>query len=85
MLQMLVHYTINDHQTFRTAFDADAENRNRNSLSLLQIWRETPDSIWALYSVGNADRAAEYLDTTAKVFNSQAGIRATTHHLLETI
>lgn len=85
MLQMLVHYMITDHKTFRGAFDADAENRNNNSLSLLQIWRESHDSIWALYSVSNADTATEYLNTAAKVFNSQAGVRETTHHLLETI
>ena len=40
-MQLIARYTIGDFTTFRTAFDADAEDRGLNGLSLLQLWRES--------------------------------------------
>ena len=83
-MQLLAHYTIADYAAFKAAFDADAEDRSNNSLSLLQLWRESGTSAWALYDVANAKRARDYLDGAAGVFNSQAGVTATAFHFVET-
>ena len=83
-MQMLVHYTVADYATFKTAFDNDAEDRGNNSLSLLQLWRESNTSAWALFSVADAKKACAYLDGAAGVFNSLAGVRKAEAHLLET-
>lgn len=84
MNQILVHYRIADHAGFKTAFDADAEDRAHAGLTLLQLWREGAGSVWALYSAGDAARARDYLTGAGKVFESQAGVTATEIHLLET-
>lgn len=83
-MQMLVHYTVADYATFKPAFDNDAEDRSNNSLSLLQLWRESNTSAWALFSVADAKKARAYLDGAAGVFNSLAGVRKAEAHLLET-
>lgn len=82
--QILVRYDIADAARFRTAFDADAEDRAAAGLSLLQLWREGTDRIWALYQTGDAKRARDYLSGAAAVFNSQAGVTGTELHVLET-
>lgn len=84
MTQMIVHYTIADYARFKPAFDADAEDRGRNGLTLLQLWRESDQSAWALYQVNDAKTAQDYLADAAGAFNSQAGVSATSAHLLET-
>lgn len=83
-MQMLVHYTLADYPKFKAAFDADAEDRGNNSLSLLQLWRESNISAWALFQVADAKQARAYLDGAAGVFNSQAGVSGTQAHVLET-
>lgn len=83
-MQMLIHYTVADYARFRTAFDNDAEDRSNNSLSLLQLWRESGTSAWALFEVHDAKKARDYLDGAAGVFNTQAGVSAAQAHLLET-
>ena len=83
-MQMLVHYTVADYATFKPAFDNDAEDRGNNSLSLLQLWRESNTSAWALFSVADAKKARAYLDGAAGVFNSLAGVSKADAHLLET-
>ena len=84
MMQLIAHYSIRDYSTFRTAFDADAEDRSANGLSLLQLWRENDGSAWALFSVSDAKAARAYLEGAAAVFNSQAGVTASSHHFVET-
>lgn len=84
MTQMIAHYQIADYAQFKTAFDADAEDRGNNGLSLLQLWREDGGNAWALYSVADATAARDYLDGAAGVFNSQAGVRGTAFHFVET-
>lgn len=83
-MQMIVHYTVTDYPSFKTAFDADSEDRGQNGLSLLQLWRESGTSAWALFSVGDAKAARAWLDGAAGVFNSQAGVTAASSHLVET-
>lgn len=83
-MQMLIHYTVADYAKFKSAFDADAEDRGNNSLSLLQLWRESGTSAWALFDVHDAKKAREYLSGAAGVFNSQAGVSAADAHALET-
>ncbi|HRO14765.1 MAG TPA: hypothetical protein PLL33_06930 [Paracoccus sp. (in: a-proteobacteria)] len=82
--QLLARYDIADFARWKSAFDADAEDRGHNSLSVLQIWREGNGRVWVLFQVSNAGRAREYLNGAAQVFNSQAGVSATEYHLLET-
>ena len=83
-MQLIACYTIGDFTTFRTAFDADAEDRGLNGLSLLQLWREGDRNAWALYQVSNAKAAHAYLSSSAAPFNSQAGVTATDFHFVET-
>ncbi|RMC32390.1 hypothetical protein [Paracoccus alkanivorans] len=83
-MQMLAHYRIGDYATFKSAFDADAEDRGNNGLSLLQLWREDGTNIWALFNVTDARAAKAYLDGAAGVFNSQAGVTGTSFHFVET-
>lgn len=83
-MQMIAHYKINDFNTFKTAFDNDAEDRGNNGLTLLQLWREDTGNAWALYQVNNPKAARDYLDGAAGVFNSQAGVTGTEFHMVET-
>lgn len=83
-MQMIAHYKINDFNTFKTAFDKDAEDRGNNGLSLLQLWRGDNSNAWALFQVNNAKSARDYLDGAAGVFNSQAGVTGTEFHMVET-
>ncbi|CAM3323767.1 hypothetical protein SAMN04488021_12217 [Paracoccus aminovorans] len=84
MSQMIAHYTVAHYAAFKTAFDNDAEDRGNNGLSLLQLWRESDTSAWALYNVGDAKAAKAYLEGAAGVFNSQAGVTSTEFHYVET-
>lgn len=84
MNQILVRYDIGDFRAFKTAFDADAEDRGNNGLSLLQLWREGGSRAWALYQSANPVRSREYLAGAAGVFNAQAGVSGTEVHVLET-
>ncbi|WCR12129.1 hypothetical protein JHW45_07305 [Paracoccus stylophorae] len=83
-MQMIAHYTVKDYATFKTAFDEDAEDRGHNGLSLLQLWRESGTSAWALFNIGNPAAARDYLNGAAGVFNSQAGVTDTSFHFVET-
>lgn len=83
-MQMIAHYTVKDYAAFKTAFDNDAEDRGLNGLSLLQLWRESDTSAWALFQLNNAKAAREYLDGAAGAFNTQAGVTATQFHTVET-
>lgn len=83
-MQMIAHYSIETYAKFKTAFDADSEDRGNNGLNLLQLWRENDSSAWALFDVGNPTAARDYLNGAAGVFNSQAGVAATSFHFVET-
>ncbi|MDN5568388.1 MAG: hypothetical protein L0G27_06510 [Paracoccus sp. (in: a-proteobacteria)] len=83
-MQLIIRYTHQNPTTFRTAFDADAEDRGRNGLSLLQLWREDDSHAWALFQVNDAKAARDYLQLAAKAFEAQAGVTATDAHFLET-
>lgn len=84
MTQMIAHYRIAGYAAFKTAFDADAEDRGNNGLSLLQLWREDDGNAWALYTVQDAPAAKAYLQGAAGVFNSQAGVTGAEFHYVET-
>ena len=84
MTQMIAHYQIADYAQFKAAFDADAEDRGNNGLSLLQLWREDDRSAWALFSISDAAAARAYLDGAAGAFNAQAGVSAVKYHMVET-
>ena len=83
-MQALVRYMFTDYARFRAAFDADAEDRGQNGLSLLQLWREGEGSAWALYQVSDAGAARGYLTVGGAAFADQAGVSATDFHFVET-
>lgn len=85
MNQILAHYHITDFTRFKSAFDADAEDRGHAGLTVLQLWREGGDGVWALYSAANPARARDYLTGAAGVFESQAGVTGSRIHMLETV
>lgn len=82
-MPMLIHYTIADYPTFKTAFDKDSEDRSNNAMLLMQLWRESNSSAWALFEIHDAAKARAYLDGAAGVFNSLAGVSATEVHMLD--
>ncbi|AGT09654.1 hypothetical protein [Paracoccus aminophilus] len=84
MTQMISHYSFADYAKFKAAYDDHAEDRGNNGLSLLQLWRESGTSAWALYQVNDAKAAKDYLSGAAGVFNSLAGVSAVEIHLVET-
>ncbi|WBU58303.1 hypothetical protein [Paracoccus sediminicola] len=83
-MQMLINYSFSDYGSFKSAFDADQEDRRNNGLSLLQLWREDSGSAWALFDLHDAKKARDYLDGAAAAFNSQAGVSSVSSHTLET-
>ncbi|MBU2958526.1 hypothetical protein Q4511_06095 [Paracoccus sp. 1_MG-2023] len=83
-MQLIVRYSIQDYTGFRTAFDADTEDRGNAGLSLLQLWTEDAGHAWALFEVNDAKAARDWLSGAAAVFASQAGVTATDAHFLET-
>ena len=83
-MQLIIRYSLQDHTRFRTAFDADAEDRGNAGLTLLQLWTEDAGHAWALFQVNDAKAARDWLQAGAQVFASQAGVGATDAHFLET-
>lgn len=83
-MQMIAHYSIVEYAPFKAAFDADAEDRGNNGLSLLQLWREDDRNVWALFSVSDAAAASAYLEGAAGVFYSHGGVIDTSYHFVET-
>lgn len=84
-MQMLVHYQMTDFANFKSAFDADGEDRGHAGMTVLQLWRENEQSVWALYQISDRKRATEYLDGAAAVFNKAAGVTRADSHILETL
>lgn len=82
-MQILAHYSIEDYAKFKTAFDEDAEDRANNSLTVLQLWRETNGSVWVLYDAHDDARAKDYLEEAGQVFYRLAGISESELHMLE--
>ena len=83
-MQLIAHYTVADYAAFRTAFDADAEDRGHAGLSLLQLWYEDDRNAWALFQVTDAKAARAYLSGGAAPFNAQAGVTGTDFHFVKT-
>ncbi|CAM3178654.1 hypothetical protein PANO111632_06675 [Paracoccus nototheniae] len=83
-MQLIVRYTHADPALFRRAFDEDAEDRGRNGMTLLQLWREGDSQSWALFQIANPRAARDYLQGAAATFSAQAGVTATDSHFLET-
>lgn len=83
-MQLIIRYGIQDYTRFRTAFDADGEDRGHAGLTLLQLWTEDAGHAWALFQVNDAKSARDWLTGAAQVFASQAGVTATDAHFLET-
>lgn len=83
-MQLIIRYAHADRAAFRTAFDADAEDRGRNGMTLLQLWHEDAGHSWALFQVSNPKSARNYLSGAAATFNAQAGVTTADAHFLET-
>lgn len=61
-MQLLIQTTAPDYPTWKSAFDAEAENIANAGLSTLQIWRGDGANILVLFQVSNPARAREWLD-----------------------
>lgn len=66
-MQLLARFDTTDYETWKTDFDADAENRSLAGLTLLQLWRDvdTPSATVALFKVSDRDKAQAWLDKEA--------------------
>ena len=82
--QLLARYDIADYGAWKSAFDADFEDRGNASLSVLQIWREGTGRAWVLYQVADGKRALDYLQGAAQVFNGRAGVQNAEYHAVQT-
>ncbi|MES2665930.1 MAG: hypothetical protein V4712_07505 [Pseudomonadota bacterium] len=79
-MQLILHLTTPSYDTWKTAFDADAENRAAAGLTMMQIWRGADDAgeVTVLFSVSDRKRAQDWLD-------KEAGFgRTATAHFLKT-
>ncbi len=79
-MQLILHLTAPSYDTWKTAFDADGENRSAAGLTVMQIWRgaDAANDISILFNVSNRARAQAWLD-------KEAGFgRTATAHFVQT-
>uniref|UniRef100_UPI0035C813B1 hypothetical protein n=1 Tax=Citreimonas sp. TaxID=3036715 RepID=UPI0035C813B1 len=75
-LQLLAHYTSFD----QSQFDDHAESRGQAGLTLLQRWKADDGSQWALFSVNDQGKAADWLDREGALDHGPSA-----HHFLRTV
>ncbi|MGR3496370.1 hypothetical protein [Citreimonas sp.] len=75
-LQLLAHYTSFD----QAQFDDHAESRGQAGLTLLQRWKADDGSQWALFSVNDQGKAADWLDREGALDHGPSA-----HHFLRTV
>lgn len=77
-MQLLVRYDTRGYGPWRSAFDADTEDRMQAGLTLLQLWRDTDSATtaWALFETNDRGKAEDWL---AK--ETGLGARITPHFL----
>ncbi len=63
-MHLLCQFDTPDYDGWKTAFDADAENRMHAGLTLMQLWRSADHSatVMALFNVNDRARAQAWLD-----------------------
>lgn len=63
-MQLLTQTTTTDFALWKSAFDADAEQRMTAGLTLLQMWRDADNDaqVLCLFKVNDRDRAQNWLD-----------------------
>ncbi|GHF38097.1 hypothetical protein [Seohaeicola zhoushanensis] len=66
-MHLLTETTAPDFATWKSAFDADTEDRGTAGLTLLQMWRgaDDPNAVTCLFEVNDRDRAQAWLDKEA--------------------
>lgn len=71
-MQLLVQTSAGDLDTWRSAFDAEAENIANAGLTTLQIWTGENANILVLFEVHNRDHAEDWLARQAAFGSSLA-------------
>ncbi|WP_172299295.1 hypothetical protein [Pseudoruegeria sp. HB172150] len=87
-MQLLVRNAFQNYDTWKSAFDGDAESRMTAGLTLLQVWRDSdvPRTVWYLLEVNDHDKAQAYMDGDhARLLGDRAGVTDGEYHFLETI
>ena len=81
-LQLLCRFEAADADSWKSAYDANWEDRSNAGLSQLQVWRgaDAGSAIWALYSVNDRAKAQTWLDGAAKLSDAKVAEA----HFLET-
>ena len=66
-MQLILHLTAPSYDTWKTAFDAETENRSAAGLTVMQIWRgaDSASDISILFNVSNRANAQAWLDKEA--------------------
>lgn len=62
-MQLLVRFDTGGYSEWKSAFDADTEDRMTAGLSLLQLWRDTDNAAvaWALFDANDRAKAEGWL------------------------
>ena len=87
-MQLLCRADISDFDTWKEAFDSDAESRRSAGLTLLQLWRDAdaPTRVFQLYEVNDTDKARAFLGgAQARLNAGHAGVTGQDCHFLETL
>lgn len=79
-MQLICHISTPFYDTWKSAFDADAENRAAAGLTMMQIWRslDAQTEVTVLFNVADRSRAEKWLEQEAILG------RAATPHFLKT-
>lgn len=79
-MQLLVRFDTDGYGAWKSAFDAETEDRMTAGLTLLQLWRDADSAktAWALFRTNDRNKAEAWLD-------KETGLGAKiTHHFLST-
>lgn len=61
MTQLLIQSTASDYTTWKSAFDAEAENIADAGLNTMQIWKGEASAVLVLFQVANRAKAEAWL------------------------
>lgn len=74
-MHLLATLTTPSYDTWKTAFDAHAEDRDQSGLNLLQLWRgvDDPNTVTALFEVADRKRAEAWLHRQSALGSTVTG------------
>lgn len=86
-MQLIIHHEVTDFDSWKAAFDDDAESRRTAGLTVLQVWKDADSNTHAfvLLSVNDRGRADAWLKRSDALSGDDAGtVTSTSAYFLET-